>query len=96
MWKASPVSRSCQLLVLQFKNLSPFLRNKIVCGALTNGHGWIFLLIKLNDNYEAASYTESQLIQLTYTLDCDDFQMVISKLWPDVIAAILLHWVSSL
>ena len=74
--------------------MSPFLRNKIVRGALTNGHDWIFLLIKLNDNSEEASYKQSQLTQLTFDQDFDS-QLVITKPWPDVIAAILLHWVSS-
>lgn len=75
--------------------MSPFLRNKIVRGALTNGHDWFFLLIKLNDKFEAASYKQSQVIQLTFDQDFD-FQLLVTKPWPDVIAAILLHWVSSL
>lgn len=32
-----------------------FLRKKIICGALTNGYDWIFLLIKSNDNYDSSS-----------------------------------------
>ena len=68
-----------------------FIRNKVVHGALTNRHNWIFLLIKLNDDYEGASYKYSVEIHLEIMQNLD-FQHVS---WPDVIAAILLHWVTS-
>jgi hypothetical protein len=74
----------------------PFLRKKVVRGALTNGHDWIFLLIKINDNYEETSYKQSNEIQLKVIKNIDG-QRVIHNLKPqsDLIAAILLHWVSS-
>ncbi|KAG1880994.1 hypothetical protein F4604DRAFT_1922615 [Suillus subluteus] len=36
-----------------------FLEQKILRGALTDGHRWIFLLMKLNDDYSGASYARS-------------------------------------
>ena len=60
-----------------------FIRNKVVHGALTNWHDWIFLLIKLNDDYEGASYKYSVEVHLEVMQNLD-FQHVS---WPDVIAA---------
>jgi hypothetical protein len=34
---------------------------------LTNGHDWIFLPVKLNNNYEWASYQQSSVVQLPTT-----------------------------
>jgi hypothetical protein len=69
-----------------------YLRRKVLRGALTNGHDWIFLLIKLNDDYDGASYKQSAVIQLQTTNI--NGQLVIPEPWPDLIAAILSHWVS--
>ena len=90
MWKASSVSRYSQLLVSLF-NVLPFLRNEVVRGALTNGHDWIFLLVRLMNDYEGASYKQSDVIHLEVMQNLD-FQQVSQ---PDLIAAILLHWVNS-
>ena len=68
-----------------------FLRYKVVRGVLTTGHDWLFLIMKLNDSYDGASYRQSNPIHLEVMRSCD-FQEVP---WPDLIAAILLHWVSS-
>ena len=70
-----------------------YLRKKILRGALTNGRDWIFLLIKFNDDYDGASYKQSVLIQLESARSLNG-QVVISEPWPDLIAAILSHWVS--
>jgi len=59
---------------------------------LTNGHDWIFLLIKLNDDYNGGSYMQSEILRLM-TTKSNDGQLVISEEWPDLIAGILLHWV---
>ncbi|KAH9042966.1 eukaryotic translation initiation factor eIF2A-domain-containing protein [Lactarius deliciosus] len=67
------------------------LQKKVLRGALTNGHNWIFLLVKLNDDYEGASYHQSTMIQLETVRDVDD-QLVIREPWPDLIAAILSYW----
>ena len=70
-----------------------YLRKKVLRGALTNGHNWIFLLIKLNDDYDGASYQQSSVIQLR-TAESLSGQLAVTEPWPDLIAAILLHWVS--
>jgi hypothetical protein len=72
-----------------------FLRKKVVRGALTDGNDWIFLLIKLNDNYEEASYKQSNVIKLEVIANLVDGHWVVPKPWPDLIAAILVHWVGS-
>lgn len=69
-----------------------FLQKKILRGALTNGRDWIFLLIKLDDDYDGASYQQSAVVQLRTTESLDG-QLVISGPWPDLIAAILSHWI---
>jgi hypothetical protein len=46
-------------------------------GALTNGRDWIFLLIKLNDDYDGAFYKQSD--------NSLDGRLVISEPWPDLI-----------
>ncbi|KAN0131993.1 hypothetical protein V8E53_010273 [Lactarius tabidus] len=80
--------------VYQMFMCGKFLQNKVVRGALTNGHDWIFLLIKLNDNYEGASYKQSDMIHLE-VMKNPDFHLVIPKPWPDLISAILLHWIGN-
>ena len=64
-----------------------FLRKKVVRGALTNGHDWIFLLVMLSNDYEGASFKQSDRI-------CQEARQNWQVSWPDLIAAILLHWVS--
>src|SRR5260370_30493678 len=92
MQKASPVSISCQLLGSCFQ-LPLYLRKKVLHGALTNGCDWIFLLIiNLNDDYDGGFYKQSDMVQLR-TMKSFDGWLVIPGPWPDLITAILLHWV---
>ena len=70
-----------------------YLRKKVLRGALTNGRDWIFLLVKLNDDYDGASYKQSSIVQLSTTRSLDG-QVVIPDLYPDLIAGILVCWVS--
>ena len=56
---------------------------------------WIFLLINLNDDYDGASNKLSDVVQFR-TMESLDGQLVISGPWPDLITAILSHWVSSM
>ncbi|KAH8981792.1 hypothetical protein EDB86DRAFT_3130584 [Lactarius hatsudake] len=70
------------------------LQKKVLRGALTNGHDWIFLLVKLNDDYEGASYQQSTIIQLETPRGLDG-QLVIREPWPDLIAAILSYWIEN-
>jgi hypothetical protein len=68
-------------------------RKKILRGALTNGHDWIFLLLKFNNDDDGASYSQSDVIQMYVTRSRND-PPVVRHPEPDMIAAILLHWVS--
>ncbi|TDL20111.1 hypothetical protein BD410DRAFT_791185 [Rickenella mellea] len=70
------------------------LQKKVVRGALTNGHDWVFVHIKLNDNYDGASYTWFPVVRLNIVKSYDGVPQI-RKPWPDVIAAILLHWVEN-
>ena len=70
-----------------------YLRKKVLRGALTNGYDWVFILVKLNDNYDGASYKHSIPVNFSTTASPDG-QVVIPKPWPDVIAGILVYWVS--
>ena len=61
----------------------------------------MFLIVKLNDGYDGASYKRFDKIHLK-ALPSLDFQEVpsswVPSSWvplPDLIPAILLHWVSS-
>lgn len=42
---------------------SQYLGKKVLCGTLTDGCHWIFLLVKLNDGDDGASYKESTVAQ---------------------------------
>jgi hypothetical protein len=46
--------------------------------------------MKLNDNYKGVSYKQSAVLQTKKNING---QLVISRPWPDLIAAILSHWV---
>ena len=70
-----------------------YLRKKVLRGALTNGRDWIFLLVKLNDDYDGASFKQSTMVQLGTHWSVDG-QVVIPALLPDLIAGILVYWVS--
>jgi len=39
-------------------------RKCILCGALTNGHEWIFLILYLNKDENGGTYTESPTIKI--------------------------------
>jgi hypothetical protein len=68
------------------------LQKKILRGALTNGHDWIFLLLKFNNDDDGASYSQSDVIQMYVTRSRND-PPVVRHPEPDMIAAILLHWI---
>ncbi|KAH8978545.1 hypothetical protein EDB92DRAFT_2095768 [Lactarius akahatsu] len=61
-------------------------------GVLTNGLSWIFVLIVLNSDDNGAKYRYSTPIEFQWSLG--DMLPQIEKPWPDVLAGILLHWVS--
>ncbi|KAI0248035.1 hypothetical protein BJV78DRAFT_849657 [Lactifluus subvellereus] len=70
------------------------LHKKVLRGALTNGRDWIFLLIKLNDDYDGASYKQSVVVEPGTTKNLDG-QPVILEPWPDLIATSLSHWIEN-
>ncbi|KAN0078031.1 hypothetical protein V8E55_010088 [Tylopilus felleus] len=70
------------------------LQKKVLRGALTNGYDWIFLLIKINDDYNGASYQESAVLSLR-TTGRFHREPKIERPWPDLIAAILSYWIEN-
>lgn len=58
---------------------------------ITNGHEWIFILMKLNEGYDGASYDNSPVVKLRI-IESDDQTAFVAP-WPNLIAAILAHWV---
>lgn len=58
-------------------------------GVLTNGMSWMFLILALNHNEDGATYQYSKLVTLQ-----PDEHLGVARPWPDVVAGILLHWVS--
>ncbi|KAH9011507.1 hypothetical protein EDB85DRAFT_2228364, partial [Lactarius pseudohatsudake] len=62
-------------------------------GALTDGHSWIFVLIVLNSDGNGAKYRYSTPIEFQWGIG--DMPPQVEKPWPDVLAGILLHWVSN-
>ncbi|KAE9401740.1 hypothetical protein BT96DRAFT_817563 [Gymnopus androsaceus JB14] len=80
----------CQL----YASSKHYSRKDTVCGALTNGHEWMFILLSLNKDGNGASYKLSTLIQYTVANDsldaCGDLKP--AHPWPDIIAGILLDW----
>ena len=77
---------------MHISNVLLHYRKKIIRGALTNGRDWLFLFIKLNDDYNGASYKESALIQLSIKGVLGSQLQLSSE--PDLIAGILAYWVS--
>ncbi len=59
-------------------------------GVLTDGHSWIFIIIMLNPNGNGAKFRCSSPIEFQWGMPSE----IIVKPWPDVLAGILLHWVS--
>ncbi|KAG2061639.1 hypothetical protein BDR06DRAFT_1001910 [Suillus hirtellus] len=71
-----------------------FFKQKVICGALVNGSDWIFILMMLNNNYDRASYKQSVVLSLDPYHTPDD-QLVNPELWPNLIVAILAHWIEN-
>ena len=53
------------------------------------------LILNINDNFVRASYKQSVVLKFTSTDMPSGQRALISPLWPNFIAATLLHWVSS-
>ena len=74
------------LALFFFSNPLLHPRKNILRGALTDGNAWIFIILVLNSDSNGAKYRSSLPIHLGHP------QVI--KPWPDVVAAILSHWVS--
>ena len=88
MCQTSSVICIPQILVF-CSNLLLCLRKDTLRGALTNGHVWIFIIIVLNHDGKGAKYRWTSPIRFQWGMPVQ-----IRKPWPDVLAGILLHWVS--
>lgn len=61
---------------------------------MTDGHNWIFLVLKMDSNGDGAIYAQSlQRIRLMTVVPPDDEE--ISRIMCDVIAGIIRYWVSA-
>ncbi|KAH9013569.1 hypothetical protein EDB85DRAFT_1899644 [Lactarius pseudohatsudake] len=61
-----------------------------LCGALTNGHSWVFIIITLNCDGNGTKYKTSVPIKFQ-----KEGSLQAIKPWPDVLASILLHWIEN-
>ncbi|TDL20122.1 hypothetical protein BD410DRAFT_899713 [Rickenella mellea] len=68
------------------------LQKRVVRGAVTNGRNWIFLLVKLNDGYSGGTFKQSSLVRCNIAHSHDDGLEILQP-GPDLIAAILTHWI---
>ncbi|KAK2463859.1 hypothetical protein APHAL10511_004164 [Amanita phalloides] len=71
------------------------LNKQVVRGALTNGREWIFLLVKLNDDGNGASFMQSDIIHLNVRQEVLSGPQVMIRPFPDLIAGILSHWMQN-
>ncbi|CAA7266397.1 unnamed protein product [Cyclocybe aegerita] len=62
----------------------------VVCGVLTVGDTWIFLVVVMNSNSDGAKYWQSEEISIL-TLTPPGHARITSP-WPDVVAGILADW----
>ncbi|KAH9005735.1 hypothetical protein EDB86DRAFT_2795562, partial [Lactarius hatsudake] len=66
------------------------LRTYTLRGALTDGHSWIFIIIKLNSDGNGARYRSSTPIRFQ-----KGQSLQLQPPWPDVLTGILLHWIEN-
>ncbi|KAF8175118.1 hypothetical protein BJ912DRAFT_38563 [Pholiota molesta] len=70
------------------------LCKKVIRGALTDGHKWIFLLLTFNATGEGAAYKDSGVVKLHRTFG-PDVKPVVPAPSADILAGILLHWITN-
>ncbi|CAA7261046.1 unnamed protein product [Cyclocybe aegerita] len=69
------------------------LGRKIIRGTVTDGHNWIFLVLKMNPNDDGAVYAQSlRRTRLMTVVPPGDEE--ISRTMSDVIAGIITYWLS--
>ncbi|KIL59052.1 hypothetical protein M378DRAFT_180985 [Amanita muscaria Koide BX008] len=81
--------------VAEFFACAKHLDKQVVRGALTNGREWIFLLVKLNDDRNGASFMQSDIIHLNTQQEGLSGPQVMIRPFPDLIAGILSHWMQN-
>ncbi|KAF8075258.1 hypothetical protein FPV67DRAFT_1476688 [Lyophyllum atratum] len=72
-----------------------YLQKNVVRGALTSGRQWMFLILNINDDFGGATYKQSAVISFTSTNMPNGQRTLVSPLWPNYIAATLLHWIQN-
>jgi len=70
---------------------SSLYRKTTIRGVLTNGRGWIFLVLTLNDK-EGGTYLQSREI-LAYLIDAQNLTEELSKDAISTISSIIAYWV---
>ena len=55
------------------------LRKKVIHGVLANGHEWMFLLVKLNDDGNGAPYRKSVIMNLWFKTNPEDRKWYLSR-----------------
>jgi hypothetical protein len=81
--------------VVAFFACAKHLDKQVIRGALTNGREWIFLLVKLNDDRNGASFMQSDIIHLNTQQERLSGPQVMIRPFPDLIAGILSHWMQN-
>ncbi|KAH9042805.1 hypothetical protein EDB85DRAFT_2227352 [Lactarius pseudohatsudake] len=92
--KYSHLSEHISQAVGEMFTCGKHLQQRVLRGALTNGKDWIFLIVRLGNNYERASYQESAVISLQSSMGLDG-RFEVLRPWPDLIAGILSHWIQN-
>ena len=79
------------LVFLRTCSLYYRVRVKVVRGAISNGHEWAFMLLRLNENRKGGTYKVSRPMQVVaFERNYPSHVMIRG---PDVVAGILAHWV---
>ncbi|KAF8694388.1 hypothetical protein AX14_002055 [Amanita brunnescens Koide BX004] len=56
-----------------------YLKKKVIHGVLANGHEWMFLLVKLNDDGNGAPYRKSVIMNLWFKTNPEDRKWYLSR-----------------
>ncbi len=68
---------------------------KFLRGALTNGHEWIFIIIRVNQDAPGGKFKISPLLTLYVAQNAGGEDVQVDKFSADRITAVLSYWVSS-
>jgi len=84
-----PLAQHVAQAVAEMYASAKYLSKKILRGALTNGHEWIFLILYLNEDGNGGSYAESPTIKIQVN---DSYPYHVLSPGPDIVAGILAYW----